>query len=120
MKQHVDNASTQRPKRRHQPSRRLFLGGGIAGATAAVIHAPRLLRAENLNSRLRLACIGVGGRGGKNLLEMTKSSNDVAVDIVALCDVDSRALDRSGAQHPKAKQFRDFRTISNYFKENCG
>ena len=111
MKQHVDNASTQRPKRRHQPSRRLFLGGGIAGATAAVIHAPRLLRAENLNSRLRLACIGVGGRGGKNLLEMTKSSNDVAVDIVALCDVDSRALDRSGAQHPKAKQFRDFRKL---------
>jgi predicted dehydrogenase len=95
-------------------SRRTFLAGSAAGLAATaggIATAPRLLRAENLNSRLRLACIGTGGRGYGNLREMTKEGNAVAVDVVALCDVDTRSLDRAAADFPKARTYRDFRRL---------
>jgi predicted dehydrogenase len=97
----------------HRRSRRVFLSRSLAAASAAglAVTAPRLLRAENLNSRVQLACIGVGGRGYANLRAMTKEDNAVAVDVVALCDVDSSSLGRAAEHCPKARTERDFRRL---------
>lgn len=86
-------------------SRRDFLSAAVAvTATAAV---PSTTRAA-ANDRLKVAFIGVGGRGGSNLrtIEATQS-----IDVVGLCDVDSRFLDNLGEKFPQAKKFRDFRKL---------
>ena len=63
-------------------TRRRFLGAAATGAAAAcVLNAPAIVRGRNLNDRLNIAVIGVGGRGGGNMREV-ESQN-----IVALCDV---------------------------------
>jgi len=49
----------------------------------------------------------VGGRGGGNLNEVASFGDEV----VALCDVDQRHLDRAAARFPQAKTFRDFRQL---------
>jgi predicted dehydrogenase len=98
---------------RQERTRRGFLSDALAAAGAAglAVTAPRLLRAENLNSRVQLACIGVGGRGYGNLREMTKEGNAVPVDVVALCDVDQRGLERAVGHCPQARTYRDFRRL---------
>ncbi|QDS93051.1 Inositol 2-dehydrogenase [Roseimaritima multifibrata] len=84
--------------------RQALLAGGVA-ATAVV--GSRALQAA-ANDRLRVAFIGVGGRGGSNLAAITSSGQ---VDVVAVCDVDSRATDRMAERHPKAQRFQDFRKL---------
>jgi hypothetical protein len=94
-------------------SRREFLSQSlaVAGAAGIVVTAPRLLRAQNLNSRVQLACIGVGGRGYGNLREVMKEGNAVPADVVALCDVDTRGLERAAGHCPQARTYRDFRRL---------
>ena len=60
------------------------------------------------NDRLQVAVIGTGGRGGSNLRTIAATQT---VDIVGLCDVDSRFLANAGEHFPQAKQFRDFREL---------
>ena len=43
-------------------TRRQFVSGALA-ATGVLAGAPAILRGQNLNSRLNVAAIGVGGRG---------------------------------------------------------
>ena len=57
------------------------------------------------NGKIRIAAIGVGGRGGANLGAMAGE------EIVALCDVDDRRAAHSFKKFPKAKRFRDFRKM---------
>ncbi len=89
-------------------SRRRFLGGtaavGLAGL-AGVARGQSPQQAASPNDRLRLAFIGVGGRGGANLAELTSQGDEV----VALCDVDQRHLDRAAMRFPQARTYRDFR-----------
>ncbi len=79
-------------------SRRGFLGAAgsfwIAGQDAAPA-----------KDKLRLACIGVGGRGGAALQAARNEQ------LVALCDVDSRRLDAAGAATPGAKKYADYREL---------
>ncbi|MDX2035555.1 MAG: Gfo/Idh/MocA family oxidoreductase [Isosphaeraceae bacterium] len=94
---------------RSAPSRRDFL---VAGAgTAAWLGMPAVVRGRNLNDRLNIACIGVGGRGASNLADVSSEN------IVALCDVFEPALERAGAKHPKARRVRDFRKIYDHANE---
>jgi hypothetical protein len=86
------------------PNRRQFLASSSALALAT---ATRVSRAA-ANDRLRVAFIGTGGRGGGNLATITKTGK---VDVVALCDVDQRALDSAGERFPQAKRFQDFRKL---------
>ncbi len=94
--------------------RRNFLHtAATAGAAIATIvnlpetgySAPRRLGA---NESLNVAFIGVGGRGGDNLAELSKLSD---VNVVALCDVDANALAKAARTHSKATTFRDFRKL---------
>ena len=87
-----------------RPTRRQFVQS-VAGSSLGVIAAPAFLRGRNLNERLRIAVIGVGGRGGSNLQEVSSD------DIVALCDVAESSLGRASNYHPKARQYRDFRRV---------
>src|SRR5262245_20760001 len=88
-------------------TRRQFVAAG-AGALAA---APAFLRAQGAGDRLNIASIGVGGRGGANLNAVSSEN------IVALCDVDSRAVERAAAKYPKARRCTDFRTLFEHQRE---
>lgn len=79
-----------------------------AGAFAA---APALLRGQNLNSKLNIAVIATGGRGGSNLGSVSSEN------IVALCDVNARNLDAAAARHPNAKKFADFRKVFDHAQQ---
>jgi hypothetical protein len=78
--------------------------------------APAFLRGQNLNSRINVACIGVGGKGGSD----TDSAFNLGGNIVALCDVDENTLKGKNtslidrAPRPAAldaKLYRDFRKL---------
>ncbi|MCF6287351.1 MAG: Gfo/Idh/MocA family oxidoreductase, partial [Candidatus Hydrogenedentes bacterium] len=91
-------------------SRRRFLQAS-AGAAAVTFAAPAIVRGQNLNSKLNIAIIGSGGRGGANL-NGVKSEN-----IVALCDVSLDNLNAAAAKHPKARKVRDFRKLYDHASE---
>ncbi len=85
-------------------NRRWFLQ--TSAAAAATFAAPAILRGRDLNSKLNIAVIGSGGRGGSNLGACAATEN-----IVALCDVYEPNLDRAAMAHPQAKKFVDFREM---------
>jgi predicted dehydrogenase len=87
--------------------RRQFLKQTSLGAGAVLFGAPAIVRGQNLNSKINVACIGVGGKGDSDVNDAAKCG----ANIVALCDVDSRALDKKGGQYPDAKRFSDFRKM---------
>lgn len=92
-------------------SRRSFVKN-TAFASAGFMILPNL-KSYSPNSKLNLAFIGVGGRGGANLRGcMRKNDQGVAMNnVVALCDVsDQRAADGYNA-YPKAAKFTDFRKM---------
>lgn len=62
------------------------------------------------NSRIRLACIGLGGQGTSN---MRAFLTDERVQVVALCDVDAKHLEAAGAiaKLGGADLMRDFREV---------
>ena len=92
------------------PSRRQF-GRTLAGAAVGLFAVPTIVRGRNLNDRLRIAVIGVGGRGGSNLQSVSGE------DIVALCDVAGQALDGASKLFPKARRERDFRKLFDHAGE---
>src|SRR4030095_9394431 len=69
-------------------SRRHFIKYSALSATVLGV-APSFLRGQNLNSKINVACIGVGGKGGGD----TDSAFNLGGNIVALCDVDTNTLD---------------------------
>ncbi|MCE9607475.1 MAG: Gfo/Idh/MocA family oxidoreductase [Planctomycetia bacterium] len=85
-------------------TRREFLAASTAVGLGALA-APAIVRGRNLNEKLNIACIGVGGRGGSNM-DSVGGEN-----ITVVCDVDGPRLDAAKAKHPKAKSFVDFRRL---------
>ena len=86
-------------------SRRDFLA-----TTGAVALGSRLAAARQ-GQQLRHAVIGCSGQGGA---DMGSISTHPAVQIVALCDVDTNNLAGAAKRFPNAKQYRDYRVM---FKE---
>lgn len=93
--------------RRTRITRRQFAAAS-AGVLAA---APGFLRAQDSPNRLNIAIIGSGGRGGSNLSSVSGEN------IVALCDVNERAIDAAAAKFPKARRFTDFRRVFDNHRE---
>jgi hypothetical protein len=87
--------------------RREFIKTSSLAAGAFVFGAPALLRGQNLNSKLNIACVGIGGKG--------RSDTDACAgeNIVALCDVDSgsQAYEIQTKKYPSAKVYKDFRQM---------
>ena len=90
---------------KQKTNRRGFLAKSAAVATAVTVSAPAILRGRNLNEKLNIAVIGVGGRGGANRNAVSSEN------IVALCDVNENNLNAAGAAHPKATKYVDFRKL---------
>lgn len=72
----------------HYGTRRDFLKSSSAALAAAAVAAPYFLRAQGANDRVRVACVGVGGKGGSDCDHAFGAGGD----IVAICDVDSNNL----------------------------
>jgi len=88
-------------------SRRKF----IQTAVTAAIAAPLILESCAPKTKLRHACIGVGGMMGFNDLQNFVSHPDV--EIVAICDVDSNFLKKALELVPNARTYSDWRELFN-------
>jgi predicted dehydrogenase len=84
---------------RRQFTQKMFTAAG------AITAAPAFLRGQNLNSKLNIAVIATGGRGGSNLASVASEN------IVALCDVNGKSLAAAAAKYPDAMKFTDFRKV---------
>jgi predicted dehydrogenase len=88
-------------------SRRRFLelSAASTGTLLAGCATTRLVPADR---PLRHACIGVGGMG---VADMDRLASHEAVEIVALCDVDSAFLEEAAKKAPAARLYRDWREL---------
>ena len=78
------------------------------GLTAgSILGFPAIVSGQNLNSKIRVACIGVGGKGSSD----TDNAAREGGEIVALCDVDANTLGKKAQKFPKAAKFQDFRKM---------
>src|SRR6185369_6078593 len=84
----------------------------FATSALSTLVAPAFLRGQNLNSKLNIAIIGAGGRGGSNMADVGQSEN-----IFAVCDVAEAALVSAQKKFPQAKRFTDFRKLYEAEKE---
>ncbi len=92
-------------------NRRSFLqssGLGLAGSLVV----PAVLRSASPNETVRLASIGVGGKGWTDLTSAAKHC-----DVVAFCDVDAGQNGRRGGygtaaeKWPQARRYTDWREL---------
>src|SRR5262245_24957028 len=93
------------------PTTRRQFGRAAAAAALGAFAAPAVLRARNVNEKLNIAMIGVGGRSAANLHGVGSEN------IVALCDVYEPAIDRAAAKYPHARRARDFRRLFDHADE---
>lgn len=91
-------------------SRRQFLKASVV-ASASLISFPALLSAASPNGKLNIAVIACGGRGGSNLGDVSSEN------IVALCDVDERAVRRAAQRYPQARTYKDYRKLYDEAKD---
>ena len=90
--------------------RRRFLQAGAAGSLGYFFTAPSFsaARAFGANDRLRIAGIGVGGKGASDISQAAGFG-----DVVALCDCDETKnhLGWAAEKWPHAKKFSDYRKL---------
>ena len=97
-------------------TRRRFLAGSTKTVSALALAPALLAHAEEAgdrrrlspNDKLNIAFIGVTGRGGDNINDITGAEE---VNVVALCDVNETNLDGAGLKFPAAKRYRDYRKL---------
>ncbi len=73
----------------NRTSRRTFVRGLFAAGAVASFPAVSWARVAGANERLRVASIGPGVKGWSDL---TRRGGEPAVEVVALCDIDSSAM----------------------------
>ncbi len=83
--------------------RRFVQASALAGFG---ILLPSAAQGRSPNDRLQFACIGVGGKGASD----TDHVGELG-DVIALCDVDSKRLDKKAEKFKDAKKFADFRVM---------
>ena len=88
-------------------NRREFLRSAtVAGAGFLVVGSHVVAQEKKKPSdKLNVAIAGVGGRGGSN------TGNVRSENIVALCDVNTKNLDKAAKRFPKAKTYFDWRKM---------
>lgn len=90
-------------------NRRTFLKS-TAAASAAFTIVPRHVLGRGFTApsdTIRLAAIGIGGKGDSDIQGIVKAGASVA----ALCDVDWRAGRASFGRFPDARRFKDYREM---------
>jgi predicted dehydrogenase len=94
-------------------TRRRFLANSSKAAAALALAPTFTARAAerrrlSANDKINIAFIGVTGRGGDNIGEITGAE---AVNVVALCDVDTNNLRSVLQKFPAAKTYQDYRKM---------
>lgn len=89
-----------------QLSRRQFLRTSAA-AGAGALAFPYVGNVLGANDRIRVACVGVGGKGSSDCDNAAACGGEIA----GLCDVDTNTLDGKAEKYPKAKKYTDFRKM---------
>ncbi len=98
-------------------SRRGFLQTSKTGAAAAVLTtlaAPSIARgASPASDPVRIGHIGLGTRGGGQLVNYTGDPQTESAKVVAVCDVYTPHLQRgvNGSNNPDVKQYRDYQDL---------
>ncbi len=92
----------------HRATRRDFLRqAALAGAAGPFLGAGLPAFAKpSANERVRFACIGVGGKGESDTVDAGSHG-----DVIAICDVDSKTLDKMAEKFPNAKKYFDYRMM---------
>ena len=92
--------------------RRDLLKGSVAAASAAVLPAHAWGRVPGSNEDIRVACVGIRGRGRNHMSGFQALEG---VRVVALCDVDSKVLGEQAAafeeKHHKVATYTDLRKL---------
>src|SRR5262249_12190680 len=83
----------------------------VAASAGMLAAAPGFLRSQDAANRLNIAVIGVGGRGAANLAAVRGEN------IVALCDVNARAIDAAAANYPHARRRSVSRRLFDHQRE---
>ncbi|MDY3562934.1 Gfo/Idh/MocA family oxidoreductase [Gemmata sp. JC673] len=89
-------------------TRRRALQLGTAGAAGYLLTASgaSMRRVWGANDKIRVAGIGVGGKGSGDIEQAGKF-----MDVVALCDIDDQRIATRARTWPDAKQFFDYRVL---------
>jgi len=88
-------------------TRRQFLNRTSTAIGTAALAFPFVGTVLGANDRIRVACIGVGGKGDSDSSDAARCGGE----IVALCDVDKGTLAKKAKQFPNAKQYQDYRKL---------
>jgi hypothetical protein len=92
-------------------SRRKFIQRSSWALGATALSFPFVGTVLGANDRVNLACIGTGGKGDSD----TSAASKCGANIIALCDVDSRTMEKKRKQFagkfPDLKLFRDYRDM---------
>src|ERR1039458_2417658 len=108
-------AMKEQMKNKTQLTRREFLGTTAALAAFSIVPRHVLARSGQPapGEKMNIGCVGVGGMQGGNDVQSVSSQN-----IYALCDVDESQLNKTAAQYPNAKRYRDFREMLDKEQKN--
>jgi predicted dehydrogenase len=96
-------------KTNHSVSRRTFLQTASA-LTLGTVCAPAVLADRSPNSKLNIAVVGVGGRGGDNIAEMVNQTQG-SEKLLAFCDVNSKTLAAQSDKYKVEHRYKDYRTM---------
>jgi hypothetical protein len=89
-------------------SRRAFLKTSTLAAAGIALSARSWAQVAGANGDLRVAVVGLNGRGKNHLSSLAKLKG---VRVAALCDVDSAVLAKTAQSHPTAKTYADIREL---------
>jgi predicted dehydrogenase len=89
-------------------NRRRVLQLGSAGALGYLFTGPAvsIVRTAGANDRLRVAGIGVGGKGSSDIQQAS-----LVMEVAALCDIDEDRLEKRAVTWPAAKKYTDYRKL---------
>src|SRR5512133_224604 len=91
----------------------LYCSALVAGSLSALsTQAKSRPRKLNPGEKLRIACVGVGGKGRSDLQHCGKE------EIVALCDADESRGDGPRRNHPNARFYTDWRQLLDKEEKN--
>jgi len=96
-------------------TRRQFLQQTSAAAAGFWVAGGLTPRAysRDANDAINIAFVGVGGMGGGNLNHISRCPG---VNVVALCDIDGKTLDKAAGEHAKAEKYSDYRKMMEEVK----
>ncbi|GHT18155.1 oxidoreductase [Planctomycetales bacterium] len=89
--------------------RRTFLQTASA-LTLGAVCAPAVLADKSPNSKLNIAVVGVGGRGGANIDSMVAETQG-SEKLLAFCDVNSKTLAAQSDKFNVEHRYKDYRTM---------